>query len=71
MAVKKSEEKEQLREEWKEFLGIDVFYPYYKVKEVQKAVANKTTVKFFDFKGKAEFWDEDTKSLKYIFKKKF
>ena len=60
----------ELREEWQEFLGIDVFYPYYKVKDIEKDVQDKTKVDFFKFKGKAEF-ETGSSSFKYIFKKKF
>jgi hypothetical protein len=63
-------EKQRLREEWEEFLGIDVFYPYYKTKEVQKYVQDKTRVEFFKFRGRAEF-EEGSSSVRYIFKKRF
>lgn len=66
----RTETKEQLREEWQEFLGIDVFYPYYKVREIEKHVQEKTKFELFKFKGKAEF-ETGTSSVKYIFKKKF
>lgn len=68
--VKHGPTKEELREQWKEFLGIDVFYPYYKAKEVEKFVQSKTTIEFFNFKGRAEF-EEGSSSVKYIFKKRF
>ncbi len=63
-------EKEELREKWEEFLGIDVFYPYFKAKQVQEYVKDKTRVEFFKFKGRAEF-EEGSGSVRYIFKKKF
>jgi hypothetical protein len=63
-------EKEQLREQWEEFLGIDVFYPYFKARQVEKYVQEKTRVDFFNFKGKAEF-ETGSSSFRYIFKKKF
>lgn len=63
-------EKQQLREQWEEFLGIDVFYPYFKVKQVEKYVQDKTKVDFFKFKGKTDF-DEPSHSVKYIFRKRF
>ena len=65
-----NEEKKKSREEWKEFLGIDIFYPYFKAKEIEGVIKEKTAVNFFDFKGKAEI-DEGTNQVKYIFKKKF
>jgi hypothetical protein len=63
-------EKQQLREQWEEFLGIDVFSPYFKVRAVEKYVQNKTRVEFFNFKGRAEF-ETGSSSFKYIFKRKF
>jgi hypothetical protein len=63
-------EKKKSREQWQEFLGIDVFYPYFKAKEIENVIKTKTAVNFFDFKGKAEI-DEGTSQVKYIFKKKF
>lgn len=63
-------DKQRLREEWQEFLGIDVFAPYFKAKEVEKYVQEKTKVEFFNFRGRAEF-EEGKSSVRYIFKKKF
>jgi hypothetical protein len=65
-----NEEKKKSREQWQEFLGIDIFYPYFKAKEIEGVIREKTAVNFFDFKGKTEI-DEGSKQVKYIFKKKF
>jgi hypothetical protein len=62
--------KEKLREDWKEFLGIDIFYPYFKAKEVENYIKEKTSVDFLNMKGRPEF-DEGSNQIKYIFKKKF
>jgi hypothetical protein len=64
------EDRKKIREEWKEFLGLDVFYPYFKAKEVEEFVAKKSSVKLFNMQGKAEF-NKDSKGVKYIFKSKF
>jgi len=64
------EDRRKIREEWKEALGLDVFYPYFKAKEVEDYVQKKSSVKLFNLHGKAEF-SRETKELKYIFKKKF
>jgi hypothetical protein len=66
-----NKEKQTLRDEWEEFLGVDVFYPYYKAKSVEKYVQSKTKVDFFKFKGSAEFNEGNSHSFRYIFKKKF
>ncbi|MFH1655032.1 MAG: hypothetical protein ABH954_00265 [Candidatus Omnitrophota bacterium] len=63
-------DRKRIREEWKEFLGLDVFYPYFKAKEVEDYVQKKSSVKLFNMRGKAEL-NNDTKEVKYIFKKKF
>lgn len=62
--------KEKLREDWKEFLGVDIFYPYFKAKEVENYVKEKTSVDFLNMKGRPEF-DEGSNQIRYIFKKKF
>ncbi|MCM8774194.1 MAG: hypothetical protein NC820_05620 [Candidatus Omnitrophica bacterium] len=64
----KEKERKILRERWQEILGMDIFYPYFKAKEVENLVKEKTSITLFGFKGKAEFNDD---SVKYIFKLKF
>jgi len=63
-------ERKKIREEWKETLGLDVFYPYFKAQEVEDYIQQKTTVKVFNLKGKPEF-NRESKEVKYIFKSKF
>jgi hypothetical protein len=64
------EERNKIREEWKEYLGLDVFYPYFKAQEVENYVQKKASVKLFNMKGKPEF-NKESKGVKYIFKSKF
>jgi hypothetical protein len=64
------EERKQLRRQWQELVGVDVFMPYFKVKEVEEIVSSKTSVTFFNMKGKARF-NNNYKTVEYIFKKKF
>ncbi len=63
-------DRQKIREEWKEFLGLDVFYPYFKAKEIEDYVQEKSAVKLFNLKGKAEI-SKDYHGVKYIFKRKF
>ena len=63
-------DRNKIREEWSEFLGLDVFYPYFKAKEIEDYVQQKSAVKLFNLKGKAEF-SKDYHGVKYIFKRKF
>jgi hypothetical protein len=64
------EERRKIREEWKELLGLDVFYPYFKAQEIEDFVQKKATVKFFNMHGRPEF-NKESKGIKYIFKSKF
>jgi hypothetical protein len=63
-------EKVQLRRQWQDLLGVDVFMPYFKVKEAEEFVSNKTKVSVFNFRGKAHF-NESKKQVEYIFRRKF
>lgn len=62
------EDKEILRQEWQKDLGIDIFYPYFKAKEIEDLVSEKASVKIFSIKGRPKFSDDQ---IKYIFKVSF
>lgn len=66
--VDKDQEKKQLREEWKHMIGLDIFYPYFKAKELTKKVEQKTSFKVMKLKGKMEINEDE---VKYIFSIKF
>jgi hypothetical protein len=51
----KPDEKLLLRQAWAEFFGFDVWYPYYKAKEVESWVKERCSVKLFKLKGSPEF----------------
>ena len=61
-------EKEILREKWSDLLGIDIFMPYFKAKEFEKKISEKTSVKIYKMKGKPVF---ENSEVKYVFKAKF
>lgn len=61
-------EKIVLREQWKRNIGIDIFYPYFKAKELESSVRKKTSVRVFKIRGKPEF---KTNEAKYTFSIKF
>ncbi|HNQ50998.1 MAG: hypothetical protein PHS64_00745 [Candidatus Omnitrophica bacterium] len=63
-------EKKQLRRQWQDLLGVDVFMPYFKMKEAEDFISDRTKVTVFNMKGKAHF-NESKKQVEYIFKKKF
>jgi len=64
------DEKIKLRKQWQELLGVDVFMPYFKVKEAEDFVSDKTKVNLFSMTGKAHF-NERKKQVEYTFKKRF
>jgi len=64
-SVKKEQSKEEIKEEWKQILGVDVWDPYFRVDEF---ISKKTTIQIGKFKGKLF---REGKNLKYIFKYKF
>lgn len=63
-----NDDKAALRQYWKETIGIDMFYPYFKAKALETKIKEKTSVNILKIKGKPEI-NED--GVKYIFKIKF
>jgi len=66
--IEESVERIVLREQWEKNLGIDVFYPYFKVKELESKVRQKTSVRVFKIRGKSELKSNEAK---YTFSVKF
>ena len=66
--IDENAEKIALREQWETNIGIDVFYPYFKAKELESKVKEKTSVRVLKVRGKAEFKSNEAK---YIFTIKF
>jgi len=66
--IKKKGKKEVLRKEWKKMLGIDIFYPYFKAKEVEKWIKERASIHFLKIKGEPSFKKD---KVQYIFKIKF
>lgn len=67
-AIDENTEKAILREQWERNLGIDIFYPYFKAKELESKVREKTSISVFKIKGKSQFKSNEAK---YIFSIKF
>ncbi len=61
-------EKEILREKWSNLLGIDIFLPYFKAKEIEDKISEKASIKIYKMKGKPVF---ENSQVKYVFKTKF
>lgn len=60
--------KKQIRQEWKDFFGVDVFLPYFEYKQAEEKVREKTSVKVFKLKGCAEI---SADKIEYTFRIKF
>lgn len=66
--VSEEEEKIVLREQWERRLGVDIFYPYFKAREIESKVSKKGSIKVLNIKGKPEIKSNEAK---YIFRIKF
>jgi len=64
--VNKEKDKETLREEWKDLLyGLDIFYPYFKTKEIENWLEEKGKLDIFNLKGKPEIEENE---IFYVFR---
>ncbi|MEK6715667.1 MAG: hypothetical protein AABY43_06460 [Candidatus Omnitrophota bacterium] len=68
--IEKRGEKKKLREKWEELTGADIFYPYFKAKEIENWVSEKFKVKFFKMQGRLRF-SEGNNQVRYVFSIKF
>jgi hypothetical protein len=64
----KTDEREEIRAQWEETLGIDVWFPYYKAKEIENTICEKASIKIHRLKGKPK-WEGNR--ILYIFKLSF
>jgi len=64
----KVDKEKMLREEWKKTFGVDVWYPYYKAKDVERWVKKRLSVKVFKLKGEPQF---ENNQIIYSLKAKF
>jgi len=67
-SIDKKDGQESLREEWHQTLGIDIFFPYFKVEEIKNKIEDKFHVRFFKMRGKLSLQKEE---VKYTFRLKF
>ena len=61
-------DREILREKWRDFLGVDLFYLYFKAKDLETWVKDKFSVKLFNMKGRPQF---NKRRILYVFKATF
>ena len=66
--IDEKEERKTLREKWRQALGIDIFYAYFKAQEIRHNVENKSEIKVLRLKGKARIKEDEAK---FIFSIKF
>lgn len=59
--IDENAEKIVLREQWERTIGIDLFYPYFKAKELESKIKEKTSVRILKIKGKPEFKNNEAK----------
>lgn len=64
----KIDEKKRIRQEWQKAFGFDVWYPYYKAKDIENWISDRVSIKIFKMKGRAKF---ENKQFKYVFETKF
>lgn len=71
--IDRDKEREKVREEWRQALGMDVFSPYFKAEEIKNKVEKKASVKTFKIKGTRIKGKPRIKKdeAKYIFSIKF
>lgn len=57
-----------LRAEWKQALGVDIFFVHFKAKEITRKIEEKSKFKLFNMRGKATIKEN---SVTYTFSHKF
>jgi len=60
-----NDDKNAIRKEWENILGVDIFEPYFAAKKAEKWVKERASVSVLSAKGSPEF---DKHGVKYIFK---
>lgn len=68
--IKTEETKNELRIEWRNVFGFDVFKSYFVVKDLEESFRNYTAINLGEFKGRLKF-GESYKSIDYRFTYKF
>ncbi len=61
-------EREELRQEWKNLLGVDIFYPYYQAREIESWISDRVKVEVFHLSGRPEF---ENNQATYTFRVEF
>lgn len=64
----KADEEDIVRKEWQEAFGVDVWYPYYKAKDVEDWIKERMSVRIWKLKGEPQV--ERTRVF-YSFKSRF
>lgn len=64
----REDDSDLLRAEWKQALGVDIFYVHFKAEEITHKIEEKTKFRLFNMRGKAKI---KTDSAVYTFSHKF
>jgi len=70
MPIQTVESKDELRIKWKDFLGIDLFQPYFVIRDVEASFREFTAIDFGRLKGRLRFGNR-YKEVEYKFKYEF
>jgi hypothetical protein len=65
---KKKDDGEEIRKEWREYFGADLWYPYFKAKEVEEWAADKTEIRILKLRGRLKL---EGNQIKQVFRVKF
>lgn len=63
-------DKQDIRKQWEQTVGCDIWAPYFGFKEIEKKFKKKLSVRIGPFRGLPE-WDYKKKYLEYRFTWKF
>jgi len=64
----KEHDSEEIREQWKEALGYDIWSPYFIVKGLEKKLQQYFSIEFYNFKSKIEI---NKGNIEVVFRNRF
>jgi hypothetical protein len=62
------DDNDKLRTEWKQALGVDIFFVHFKAKEITRKIEEKSKFRLFNMRGRAKIKED---SVMYTFSRKF
>ena len=64
----KEKDSDEIREQWKEALGYDIWSPYFAVKSLEKKLQQYFSIEFYNFKSKIEI---NRGNIELVFRNRF